>query len=337
MPRGGAVRPTGRSAVLPVTVLLVSVVLSVAAIVLPGGQDEAAAAHPGRNGDIAFTREFAGESALYRVGADGTGLQRLPLTGTRPSWSPDGRRIAYCTDSDVGPFGEIRVADADGRRSKKLLSYMSRYGCDQPSWSPDRTRIAFTARRAIFTAAVTGGERRALTRPSSEFGSDPGSQQPAWSPRGDRIAWARYGRSGTIDIWTMKPDGSRKRRLTRSLDGTQASRPIWSPGGRWIMYTRFTSKEDTFDEEGVYVMKRDGTGKRRLENHERVAAWSPDGRLIATLGTASTGFMAYDGIWIAQLHGSGTRRLTDPLAGIPPTSFGPRAYDSDPDWQPLPR
>jgi Tol biopolymer transport system component len=296
----------------------------------------AEASYPGRNGDIAFTRNEVGDS-IYVVGPDGTGLRQLPLTGTSPSWSPDGRRIAYCVDEDVGPFGEIRVADADGQHARKLVSYLNRYGCDQPTWSPDRRRIAFTARRAIFTAAVKGGARRALTRPSDEFGNYPTSQQPAWSPRGDRIAWARYSRSGAIDIWTMKPDGSRKRRLTHSPPDTQASRPIWSPGGRRIIYTRFTSTQGSF-EEGVYVMNRDGTRKRRLGGVQRVAAWSPDGRLLATVGAPGGALSDSDGIWIAALDGSGQRRLTDPLGERRNTTyFGPVAYDSQPDWQPLPR
>jgi Tol biopolymer transport system component len=271
----------------------------------------AEASYPGRNGDIAFTRSEVGD-AIYVVGPDGTGLRQLPLTGTNPSWSPDGRRIAYCVDEEVGPFEEIWVADADGRHARKLVSYLNRYGCDQPTWSPDRRRIAFTARRAIFTAAIKGGARQALTRPSDEFGNYPTSQQPAWSPRGDRIAWARYSRLGAIDIWTMKPDGSRKRRLTHSPPDIQASRPIWSPGGRRIIYTRFTSTQGTFEEEGVYVMNRDGTRKRRLGGVQRVAAWSPDGRLLATVGAP--------GGALSELE-----------------YFGPVAYDSQPDWQPLPR
>jgi len=297
--------------------------------VVPVGE----ASYPGRNGLIAFNRQFAGTISVNVVRGDGTGLRDLRLWGAiGPSWSPDGKKIAYCMEGD-GPFGAIWVADANGRHARKVLSLFSRYGCEGPTWSPDGRRIAFTARRAIYTAAISGRGRRALTRPSAEFGFYPTSDGPAWSPKGDRIAYQRFGRARTIDIWTMKPDGSGKRRLTHSHPHIWAAGPIWSPDGGRIMYTR--EQVDTpFVNGAVYVMNSDGTGKHRLDPYSNAGAWSPDGRMIAFTGERALGFDF--GIWIGELDGGGQRQLTDPVPEHLMT-VGPLADDYGPDWQPLPR
>ena len=55
---------------------------------------------------------------------------------SHPSWSPDGRRIAYGAASDAAPYGnlDIYVMNADGRENRRLTTDP---GIDRtPAWSP---------------------------------------------------------------------------------------------------------------------------------------------------------------------------------------------------------
>jgi Tol biopolymer transport system component len=76
-------------------------------------------------------------------------------------------------------------------------------------------------------------------------------------------SWPVDGEHGT-DVFSVRPDGTGDKRLTRSHDATNA---MWSPSGGRIAFER----PDT-----VWVMKADGSGKQRLTDGELVG-WRPTG------------------------------------------------------------
>jgi Tol biopolymer transport system component len=69
-------------------------------------------------------------SAIFVVKPNGTGLRRLPPYWTineEPSWSPNGRQIAY-VGSRVEQFqssgrGSVYVIDADGTHRRRILDH----------------------------------------------------------------------------------------------------------------------------------------------------------------------------------------------------------------------
>jgi Tol biopolymer transport system component len=96
---------------------------------------------------IAFSCGRGGASEEVCVmNADGSG--RRYLTRTRafdvdPSWSPDGRRIAFASDRN-GPF-EVYVMNANGGDQRRLTRTKGGGGSIDPAWSPDGQRIAFAS------------------------------------------------------------------------------------------------------------------------------------------------------------------------------------------------
>ncbi|MBK8303307.1 MAG: PD40 domain-containing protein [Chloracidobacterium sp.] len=56
------------------------------------------------------------------------------------------------------------------------------------------------------------------------------SSSPRWSPDGKWVAFTAGGQ-----IWTMKPDGSDRKQVTKLSSG--GGQPVWSPDGKWIAFS----------------------------------------------------------------------------------------------------
>jgi Tol biopolymer transport system component len=102
--------------------------------------------------------------------------------------------------------------------------------------------------------------------------------QATFPGKNGRIAFSSD-RSGTLEIYTARPDGSDVRQLTRSGELLSAY-PDWSPDGRWIVFDRFNPETERGH---ILLMRADGTGLRRLTNgagSNGDPAFSPNGRRI---------------------------------------------------------
>lgn len=200
----------------------------------------------------------------------GSGLfSPSPTNFGSPTWSPDGRRIAF-TAFEGAQNRDIWIMNADGSSRHRLRK--TPYFEGEVDWSPTGGRLVFDSGSwvsDVYVITTNGTGLRNLT----PGGGWVGSGQPSWSSDGRRIAFARP--SG---IWVMDAGGRSKRRLTsnRAADSV----PDWSPDGRRIAFvSRLELGKDGSGE--IYVINPDGTGVRRL-THNRVGegapAWQPVAR-----------------------------------------------------------
>ncbi|MET0510406.1 MAG: hypothetical protein ABW135_01820 [Thermoleophilaceae bacterium] len=128
-----------------------------------------------------------------------------------------------------------------------------------------------------------------------------------------RILFTSNLAGGLSELYTMKANGKKLKRLTRNkgADGDAA----YSPSGRKIAFVRGEKRDAE-----LWTMNANGSGKRQLTNNsfaDASPAWSPDGRRIVF---RSSRVIAPDvepnlDIWVINADGTGETRLTSAASG----------------------
>ena len=241
------------------------------ALLVIGGCDGSNSSPVGISAPVGISTEWNEEGYKIRRLTDNTGIDESP------SWSPNGRSIAFAS-SRGKENTEIYVMDVDGDNLRRLTNHTSQDG--HPSWSPDGHSIAFFSNRDdnedIYVMDASGDNLRNLTNHSAWDGG------PSWSPDGRSIAFSSE-RDGNEEIYVMDVDGGNVRRLTNHT--SQDASPSWSPDGRSIAF--FSLRDDDPEtaeiNPEIYVMDADGGNVRRLTSHiawDFAPSWSPDSRFI---------------------------------------------------------
>ena len=113
---------------------------------------------------------------------------------------------------------------------------------------------------------------------------------PFFSPDGQRIVWRHFEENGVIaDVWTMKTDGSDKRRITDFKSMSWA--PFYHPSGKYII---FTSNKFGFENFELFIVDADGEREpvrvTFTPGFDGLPVFSPDGKKLCwTSGRTSDG------------------------------------------------
>jgi TolB protein len=148
------------------------------------------------------------DSEIYVMNADGSATTRLSYRAgpdRTPSWSPDGKQIAFVSDRDTPGAGtDVYKMNADGSQ----LSRVTFLGATLPiylSWSSGK-QITFSTDQ-IFVVNADGTQLSQLTWPPAQ------NAFPSWMDGGKKIAFASN-RDGHAQIYSMNADGTAVARLT---------------------------------------------------------------------------------------------------------------------------
>lgn len=138
-------------------------------------------------------------------------LTRTSGAGERdPSWSPNGRWIAFFSDAS-GEY-QLSVVPADGSSAPRQLTHLGAGFRYRPIWSPDSRHIAFhESTGSIYLHAIDTGETKRIDR-------DPLVRQPqmSWSPDSRWLAYVRGANESPryTAIWLYSVDDNRTRQVT---------------------------------------------------------------------------------------------------------------------------
>ena len=277
---------------------------------------------------IAFRSSRDG-GGLFVMGMTGEAVRRVSRNGFRPTWSPDGKQLAFTIENvELNPQNAARVSglwtvDVETGVARPL----SKLDAVMPSWSPHNRRIAYTGRMEganfqhldIWTVPVAGGT------PSRVMDDLPNDWSPTWSPDG-RYLYFSSDRGGSMNLWRVQIDESSGRRQGEpeplTAPAALAAHANLAADGTRLVYTSalvtaniqrlgFNPIAGTVMGEPSWVT----TGSRRWSSPDP----SPDGRWVAFYSLERP----EGDLYVAHPDGTGLNRLT-----------GDAAVDRVPRWSP---
>ncbi len=231
---------------------------------------------------IVFSSSFDDGGAIEVMNLDGTNrrtLIRHTVYGQLPTFSPDGRKVAFISPGSFpeyenkGTRQAIYLINIDGSGLKRLTNKKLIPDIWGLSFSPDGRKIVFTVnlqeggRRSpigpisLYVMNVDGTGIKRLTK---TFTND---THPQFSPDGRKIVFSSgLGVGNSHDIYIINVDGTGRTQLTRTINfkssnNTDEDEPVFSPDGRKIA---FTSNDGSGGNSAIYVMNSSGTGIRRI-------------------------------------------------------------------------
>jgi tricorn protease len=177
---------------------------------------------------------FEARGEIFTVPADKGDIRNLTRSSgaaeREPSWSPDGKNIAWFSD-EGGEYGLI-IADQLGGEPRRIdLERPTFYYT--AAWSPDSSHIAYgDADRNLWVTEANSGE---TVRIDDEGYAHPTRTiYPAWSPDSKWIAYTKRLDNQYNAVWVYSMEDGSTHPVTDGMANSLS--PVWDKGGKYLYF-----------------------------------------------------------------------------------------------------
>ncbi len=194
---------------------------------------------------------FEARGEIFTVPAEKGNTRNLTNTsGIReknPTWSPDGKYIAYM--SDRSGEDELYVIPEDGKGQEIRITQDGHCWRFAPVWSPDSKKLLF-ADKNLKLYYVNIEDKKVILVDSTRNWE---IRDYSWSPDSRWIAYAKPAKNNMNSVFLYSLDGREIHRVTD--DFTDESEPVFDPQGRYLYFFSkrdFNAQLDQFDPSYTY-------------------------------------------------------------------------------------
>ncbi|MBV9952676.1 MAG: PD40 domain-containing protein [Acidimicrobiia bacterium] len=289
---------------------------------VPEGRTAAMPSWSPSGGSLVYQSNVAGTYGLWRINAGGEGnvalLSEPGYDDLTPSWSPDGRTIAFSRcDRRVGFITSCALAlvDADGSNLRVVLDGKRLHL--RPIFSPDGRSIAFQSDRAGLLSAIwligrDGHGLRRLTSAATE------ASWPDFTPDGRRVVYSTHCCLPHSDLESVPVTGGPATPLTHASGLQNDAFGSVSPSGRSLLFSS-DERHPGCCTNDLVVQGPDGRQHRVVDAASDV--------VFADWGSAPLGSRAGDG---AELPATSERARSIAAAPVAPTAAAAQGGDPAP-------
>src|SRR5688572_8225219 len=175
---------------------------------------------------------FSARGDIFTVPIEKGGARNLTRSSGAhdrfPTWSPDGRWIAYM--SDQSGEDEVWLVAQDGASQPQQITTGGSAQRYAPQWSADSKKIVFGDKsgRVYVVTVATKQSQMIVDAPNGQI------TDYEFSPKGNFVSYTMGGRNGVSSIYIWSADENKNYRVTPEM--FQAHDPTWDPNGGYLYF-----------------------------------------------------------------------------------------------------
>jgi len=180
-----------------------------------------------------------------------------------PSWSPDGKWVAYLTDSNGE--NELAIRPSDGSGSQTLLTHFKNGYFYNPLWSPGSDMLAFSDNNHVLWY-LNIKDKKAVRINQDKVNA---MLDYHWSPDGKWLSYTKTNKSGLSQIYFYNISDHKNTKISTGMyaDGD----PVFGPSGKYLFFVSSRHENPTFSETefNIATLKMDGIYMLTLQKDEK--------------------------------------------------------------------